>query len=117
MCNILPLAVHGKINISNNFLLEHDNADNVLSRTDISLPVTCRFKKMIRETRAVLSTTNVSCEDGTKCFCCSCFPHFLDRGVSVTFLVWILCFSALTLLSQPALSEHSNQYSTYMPVI
>lgn len=28
MCNILPLAVHGKINISNNFLLEHDNADN-----------------------------------------------------------------------------------------
>lgn len=31
MCNILPLAVHGKINISNNFLTEHDNADNVLS--------------------------------------------------------------------------------------
>lgn len=45
MCNILSLAVHGKINISNNFLLERDNADNVLSRTDISLPVTSRFKK------------------------------------------------------------------------
>lgn len=120
MCNILPLAVHGKINISNNFLLEHDNADNVLSRTDISL--TSRFKNDQRDSCSIIQPLMFPVKMEPNVFVVLvfhisltevCLSHFwFGFSVSLLSLFYLSPPSLSTVISnQPTCQSSSNQPS------